>query len=618
MKIQGSNITKWILFAFFLGCALFLQQYSLYVIFNLKFEFFPIFYLLALRLFGFKKSLIAVIAINIVGYFQGIDSYFLQLSIVEVIFVGVLYRWKGRNLLTWDILFWSIISITFYCISFISSDITIDNIITLILIQVLINAMINALTADILADYLPRIPSLRKILHTNEKINFGSIISQIIIVAAIVPMFTFTIVNGWYEWNETLKTNTSDILSATDRIEEKIDAMDRQEIQSFKLESIVQKAYFKEIFDDITHQSNMLIYAVDNQNEILVSSGVDHQPGDLFQLFNNSFYSKLNTQLNVLLPHEKNNNLRDWSNGHFYSEFSIQNTRIFIIIPIEEQLHTIADDFLTYFKTIIVLFILALSFAWVCKRILTGSLVKLTKLTSDLPSRMEKNEDLYYSGSQIYEFSFLASNIEKVAKTLKEMFQKSKKTNELLTKRTQELVASKDELYQLAHFDGLTQLPNRYSFHEDLKSNIADYAQNQAIFAIVFIDLDKFKQVNDKIGHRGGDKLLQIIAERLMKNTNFEKNAKAYRLGGDEFVIIISDTNYNETKEFCSNLMSQIKAPLEIQGEPLIVSASMGVSFYPMDGEDIDKIINNADTAMYQSKEAGRDGVRFYKGEEDD
>ncbi|WP_170287542.1 GGDEF domain-containing protein [Aquibacillus halophilus] len=614
-RILGNRLGYWALLGGLIGSAIVAQNFPLYLIFDVKFVFVSVFYLAIIRLFNYKKAIASVLIISIIGFFLGIHSAFLLLNIVEVLFVGGLYRWRGRDLLTWDVLFWVVIWIPSYYLFIHTSDLIVDELALLTLFQVLINGWISAFFADLLSDYLPRLPFFRKIFTKRKPLYFGRIISHITIIAAVIPMFCFTIINGWYQESLMIESTTTEITSSKSRIKEEITTMDRDEIQNLILGSIVQKAYLKEMFDNLTNQNNMLIYAVDNQNNIFAYSSSNHETDENFKLLDNGYVSKISNDIALWLPKE-NNNILDWSHGYFYSTLSIEDMNIFTIIPIQEKMGTIARQLTIYFVTILLLFAVAGAFAWLCKRILSGSLLHLTKMTSDLPKRVENSEKYSYSGSDVYEFDSLGKNFEQVAKKLRQMFIETKQVNSLLTERTKELVASKDELYRLAHFDALTGLPNRYTFTDDIKDILTNYHESNLECAIVFIDLDKFKQVNDLLGHSGGDRLLQVIAERLRVFGDHHNKIKAYRLGGDEFVLIISDTTYLETNNLCIELAEQIKIPVLIQGEPLEISASMGASFYPSDGEDIEKVITNADTAMYRIKESGRNGVSLFSHEE--
>lgn len=162
-----------------------------------------------------------------------------------------------------------------------------------------------------------------------------------------------------------------------------------------------------------------------------------------------------------------------------------------------------------------------------------------------------------------------------------------------------------------AHHDPLTQLPNRLLFMDRLSQSIAQAHRHKQIFAVMFIDLDNFKQVNDKLGHHAGDRLLEQVAGSL--NGCIREGDTVARLGGDEFVLIILDiASIGDCETVAKKILNAISAGFELAGHIHQVTCSIGISLYPFHGEDVDTLIIHADTAMYQVKLEGRHNYRFY------
>lgn len=173
---------------------------------------------------------------------------------------------------------------------------------------------------------------------------------------------------------------------------------------------------------------------------------------------------------------------------------------------------------------------------------------------------------------------------------------------------------TEDHIHNLSHYDALTGLPNRLMFMERLKQSIIIARRSKINFALFFIDLDGFKKVNDSLGHEAGDILLQEISIRL--NALMRESDTVCRLGGDEFTIIIPGYNtMNDIVTVAKKILSTLFAPIKISERSLYVSASIGISLYPNDGEDIQELIKNADTAMYAAKEKGKNRYEFYDNE---
>ncbi|MGA3281768.1 MAG: EAL domain-containing protein [Smithella sp.] len=167
------------------------------------------------------------------------------------------------------------------------------------------------------------------------------------------------------------------------------------------------------------------------------------------------------------------------------------------------------------------------------------------------------------------------------------------------------------ELNHMATHDVLTGLPNRLLFSQLLNHAIQTAHRNKKQLAVLFIDLDRFKIINDSLGHEAGDKLLQEIAQR------FKHLLRAVdivgRLGGDEFIILIEEVNeLNQVANLAQKILSIAIQPMVLMGEECRVTASIGISIYPNDGQDEQSLMKNADIAMYFAKEEGKNNYQFY------
>lgn len=163
----------------------------------------------------------------------------------------------------------------------------------------------------------------------------------------------------------------------------------------------------------------------------------------------------------------------------------------------------------------------------------------------------------------------------------------------------------------MAEHDSLTGLPNRILLLDRLGQTIASARRNGSGFALMFIDLDRFKFVNDSMGHQIGDKLLQEVAGRLKRCVRAIDTVS--RQGGDEFIVLLADVSQpKQVARIARNIMDEIGRPCRIDDHEFCISACIGISTYPNDGEDIDTLIRNADLAMYYIKGNGRNGYQFF------
>ena len=193
---------------------------------------------------------------------------------------------------------------------------------------------------------------------------------------------------------------------------------------------------------------------------------------------------------------------------------------------------------------------------------------------------------------------------------------KSRLDRELLLRSMQYSIERKRYQVQLEHqanYDALTGLPNRNLLHDRMRQAV--YAQRSPRpMAVVFIDLDHFKFVNDSLGHGTGDKLLRGMADRL--RAVLREGDTVARLGGDEFVVILNDQDGEEVIfRTMQRITQEISQPMMIDGKELYVTCSAGISLYPQDGPDVDTLLKHADAAMYRAKDGGRNNFQFFTSE---
>jgi len=180
------------------------------------------------------------------------------------------------------------------------------------------------------------------------------------------------------------------------------------------------------------------------------------------------------------------------------------------------------------------------------------------------------------------------------------------------------------KIYNLAYYDELTELPNRELFSQSLERTIAIAKKDNQKFAVLFVDLDRFKRINDTLGHTIGDELLKDVADRLAKCTRSTDsvshldpvasgNIKLARLGGDEFVIKLYGIDSEESVATVANrIISALTPPFTCAGHQFVVTPSIGIAVYPQDGKTGEELLMNADSAMYRAKNVGRNNFKFY------
>ncbi len=172
-------------------------------------------------------------------------------------------------------------------------------------------------------------------------------------------------------------------------------------------------------------------------------------------------------------------------------------------------------------------------------------------------------------------------------------------------------VKLREDLHHLAHHDALTDLPNRLLFHDRLKMAIRRSDRTEQGVALLFVDLDSFKEINDKYGHTVGDAILVEVARRL-KNAVRDEDTVA-RFGGDEFTILVTDANHqSDASRIAIKIMDSLSAPIVVEDKELYVTVSIGIGLYPDDADTPDELITKADTAMYDIKYSGCNDYLFF------
>ncbi|WP_018922842.1 bifunctional diguanylate cyclase/phosphodiesterase [Salsuginibacillus kocurii] len=173
---------------------------------------------------------------------------------------------------------------------------------------------------------------------------------------------------------------------------------------------------------------------------------------------------------------------------------------------------------------------------------------------------------------------------------------------------------AEDQVKHMAYHDVLTGLPNRSMFNDELQKALVRCERKNHSFAVMFIDLDRFKFINDVMGHHLGDELLIQVGERLLRGVR--QGDVVARQGGDEFIILLEDSDADEAKAVAERILDEFSIPFTLDGEDTYTSPSIGISLYPRDGQNNDTLIKRADAAMYMAKKYGKNNYHFYIPEE--
>lgn len=174
-----------------------------------------------------------------------------------------------------------------------------------------------------------------------------------------------------------------------------------------------------------------------------------------------------------------------------------------------------------------------------------------------------------------------------------------------------ELDQARASLQQVAHFDALTNLLNRRGFNQIFAEKVVEKTRNKGMMAVIFLDIDHFKRINDSLGHDAGDQLLTVLAGYIKSSVRSHEDVVA-RFGGDEFCILINIHHRDEARHMALRIMQKMKEPIELAGRRMVMTTSIGISLFPDDGQTCEELLKTADLALYQSKDAGRNSLHFF------
>ncbi|NMZ25606.1 bifunctional diguanylate cyclase/phosphodiesterase [Pseudomonas proteolytica] len=182
-----------------------------------------------------------------------------------------------------------------------------------------------------------------------------------------------------------------------------------------------------------------------------------------------------------------------------------------------------------------------------------------------------------------------------------------RRVNTLLT----ELDQARASLQQVAHYDALTSLLNRRGFNQIFAEKLAQKSLDGGMLAVIFLDIDHFKRINDSLGHDAGDELLTVLAGHIKSSVRSHNDVVA-RCGGDEFCILINIHHRDEARHMAQRIMLKMKEPIELAGRRMVMTTSIGISVFPEDGTTSEELLKTADLALYQSKDGGRNSLNFF------
>jgi diguanylate cyclase (GGDEF)-like protein len=297
--------------------------------------------------------------------------------------------------------------------------------------------------------------------------------------------------------------------------------------------------------------------------------------------------------------------LFNWCSILLYHPITLHDQLIGSVV-LEHSTNSLSNDLFVNLLFSLIAIVITLAFSLLTwsrfTTSITGPLLNLSKLTQ----QVQKSQDfsLRANINTDNEVGRLANSFNRMMEQLQHRDVRLK--DELCQRRNAET-----RLNELAYFDNVTGLNNRHYFKEQLESIIKITDRNHQNCAVLFIDLDGFKKVNDTLGHATGDHLLRLVSHRL--RSGLRNNDIICRLGGDEFAVIVKpDITQDQVEKLAQRLTQSVAPVYQLDGVRVFVTASIGICLYPEQAENLEMLIRNADIAMYQAKEQGKNGYCLY------
>jgi diguanylate cyclase len=283
---------------------------------------------------------------------------------------------------------------------------------------------------------------------------------------------------------------------------------------------------------------------------------------------------------------------------------------IYLKTSTESFKHSMRTYSLSSLMILIILFILTYFIATRMQRSISERLIELDSLSREVSQSGNYSIRVPRYGED--EIGSLARSFNQMLETIEENQLERDKANQALHLNRRRLERAVKDLQYLANYDSLTQLPNRALCMDRIKYALKSASRANSSVAVLFLDLDHFKDVNDSLGHAVGDQLLKATSQRLLERIRSEDTLA--RLGGDEFVIILNHIQDTENViDVVEKIVESFEDPFKLSNYEVNTTVSIGVCMYPNDGSDVDSLMKAADAAMYKAKEVGRNTYEFYQ-----
>ncbi|WDM31442.1 EAL domain-containing protein [Paenibacillus mucilaginosus] len=602
---------------FFLACLLLAvlgAAWELQLVYGISLSAASLFLLTALRLFGLWAGLAAGAAAGAAGLWFGGPVYEAGVLMLEVLFLG-LFSGKGRaNLARWDFVYWIAVGLPLtYWAGTVGYGAG-ESLLVPILMFSITNGVFNALAADLLIRSVLYPAGIGACREPEGILSLGQLFVHLTLGGLVLPYMLYMVVNSWSSYDAAVRSSRGLAVNTANSLIQELKQWEQEDLTGVRLMGVVQLGRLQDLVDKHTSETLFQIIITNPEGRILAGNGDGVVSRQVFRWqeehrtvpLGERFFLRLSQPQSGRLPAQQ------WQEGGFVLVQQLEPLpfHLYIEVPTSAYQSQVFGEYKEQFRFLF-LFVACITLVSVfLRRVLMRAVFQLTEATTGLPRKLQEGQAVEWPSSRISEFHHLIFNFREMSHNLSRMFQESQRINARLEEQAGQLRSSEEKLHRLAYYDALTGLPNRLYFMSYLRELMEreDAAERPA--SVLFADLNRFKQINDTLGHAAGDELLQVAASRFVAHA--PAGSRVFRLGGDEFVLVAEGADEALLRRQAERLFASFEEPVVLQGTPVYVTTSLGVSLFPRDGRDMDTIVRNADMAMYHAKEQGGCRIRFF------
>ncbi|KAA8999774.1 diguanylate cyclase [Paenibacillus spiritus] len=608
MKAAQSRFANPLLGLVLLFLALLSGRYSVPMLASLQFSFQSLFPILAIRLLGRRHGILISLTVLTVQWLFWDGTAFHTLYFLEILFLA-LHRGRMRDrMLLRDLIFWILIGAPLlYVMAYAEGQVSLTDMVLLTTLPVL-NGMANTLLSELATTYLlpdfvpqkaePRrgdIPFQSLLFHLSATGMLGAFILILVITGQYLDR---TMHQRAYQFSHSLSSGIRDDLNEWTLEDDRMLRL-HADLQAGRLEQLV-----------LAKQSGSARILILDETGYIYADTRQASAEERWEWPDGQYYRYNDKLWLALSPDNSLYELSRWNKALYYLDDPVEirsSLHILVIVPAHEYLSDVKSIYslILGFSLLFILLVLMgnLFLGRMIQRVMNG----LVEATSGLPARLSQGGDTHViSKGRIVEFNRLTDNFNEMSVELGDMLREREHMNKLLQEQTAKLQQSEGQFRQMAFSDPLTGLPNRLYFTQYLNSLRDLPAQSVPELTLLFLDLDRFKHINDTYGHDAGDAVL-IHAARVLREAC--RTGFVCRIAGDEFVAVLENAPLLQTEAAAQAILDGFRAPVRFKDADLPLGTSIGIAVSPADTGDPGRLVQLADQAMYRAKQLG--GSRF-------